>query len=170
MTSPRSTTTKAKPSYVLGLDPGLARFGWAVVETLPSPRLVAAGCITTSSDLATPKRLLQLSTQLNKIIKTHRPAQMVLEEIFFSKNVSTAMAVGQARGIALLSAATVSLRVVELTPTAIKASVTGYGRADKAQVARMVVRLLKLKKAPRYDDTADAMAAALCGTPERMVR
>lgn len=161
-TSRRSTRTK--PRRILGLDPGLGRFGWAVLETKTTPTLIAAGCITTRSGTPNDQRLVAIFSQLKNIMQEFQPGSVALEELFFSKNVSTAMVVGQARGVALLAAAQEKIAVVEYSPTTIKASVTGYGRADKLQISHMILRLLNIKTKPRYDDTVDAMAIAWCGT------
>lgn len=155
---------KPKTKTVLGIDPGLARFGWAIVTISAQPQLIAAGCLTTSSRQSTPERLSALAKKLRSVIREYSPASMSVEELFFSKNVSTAMVVGHARGIALLIAAEHNLPIREFSPTTIKSALTGYGRADKRQVQSMVMRLLGITHKPRYDDTADAMAVAVCGS------
>ena len=153
-----------KTACVFGIDPGLARFGWAAIERQgPRVRLVEAGRLTTPAGQADPIRLHSLYKKFTLLLREFHPSQIVVEKLFFSKNVSTAMAVGQARGIALLAAAEFGIPISEFTPTAIKQAVTGYGRADKRQVQTMITTLLRLKKAPQSDDVADAIAAALCG-------
>lgn len=155
---------------VLGIDPGLARLGWAVVDSSTyQPALVGCGCLETSAGSPTEGRLLKLFRRLNEIIRDYRPTEVAIEKLYFTKNVSTGIAVGQARGIVLLAAAQHRLRVQEFTPTSVKATVTGDGRADKRQMGRMIRLLLKLKRLPQHDDTADAMAIALCAVATNMV-
>ena len=154
---------KAK-SRVLGIDPGLARMGWAMVEQASGrTKLIGCGCLETASHQPDGDRLLALYRQLGKIISRYRPNQVAVEKLYFTTNVSTAMTVGQARGMVLLSAADHRLPVTEFTPTGVKQSVTGDGRADKRQVQRMIKILLHLNRLPRHDDTSDAIAIALCG-------
>ncbi|MBI3572696.1 MAG: crossover junction endodeoxyribonuclease RuvC [Candidatus Kerfeldbacteria bacterium] len=156
------------PRRVLGVDPGLGSFGWAVVtDEHRQPVLVASGCLHTTSQTTTSERLQELYQQLVAIMSRYRPESMAIEELFFSKNVSTAMVVGQARGIGLLAAAKRHLPVQEFTPTRVKLTVTGDGRADKKQVQRMIAMLLSLPRAPKSDDEADAVAVALCGWQTR---
>lgn len=155
---------------VLGLDPGLARLGWAIVEVDKSAgRLVAAGCSTTAAGQPVAKRLDQQFRFIEKLISVHRPTRVALEQVFFTTNVSTAIVTGQVRGVALLAAARAGLPIVEFTPTAIKQAVTGDGRADKRQIQQMVKLLLHLSSVPRNDDTTDAIAIALCGAHTRHV-
>ncbi len=154
---------------VFGLDPGLARCGWAVIDAGSQPRLVAAGCLITPATDPEAVRLARLHRRLGQLVRRYRPKSMAVEKLYFTTNVSTAMAVGQARGIALLAAAEAKLPVQEFPPTTVKRAVTGDGRADKRQLENMVMRLLELDRAPRYDDTVDAMAVALCGLQTRML-
>lgn len=155
---------------ILGIDPGLARLGWAIVATgSRAPVLIGCGCLETAAGKKTEDRLWQLRQRLNDIITEYRPTHLAIEKLFFTKNVSTAMAVGQARGVALLAAAEYKLPVEEFTPTAIKSSVTGDGRADKRQMGRMIQLLLNLQRLPKHDDTADAIAIALCGASMNVV-
>ena len=153
-----------KSRRVFGIDPGIARFGWAAVQQVRERvELVEAGCLTTPVGQPEAKRLSSIYQRLVEIMKEVQPDRVAVEKLFFSKNVSTAMTVGQARGIALLAAAEQGLDVVEYTPTAIKQAVAGYGRADKPQVQRMLKSLLHLSRTPTNDDMADAMAVAVCG-------
>lgn len=155
---------------ILGVDPGVARLGWAIVEGRgSSTKLVGCGCLETTSGTAPEKRLLQLSTRLSAIIREYAPGVVAVEKLFFTKNVTTGIAVGQARGVVLLAAASAGLSLVEFTPTTIKQSVTGDGRADKRQMGRMVQLLLKLRSLPRHDDTTDAIAVALCASATNVV-
>nr|WP_206831748.1 crossover junction endodeoxyribonuclease RuvC [Alicyclobacillus fructus] len=148
---------------ILGVDPGLARLGYGIVERGPgdSLRHVVHGCIETCADTPLPARLKHIFQKLTEICQTHRPDVMVVEELFFSRNATTAFTVGQARGVALLAGAEAGLAVMEYTPMQVKQAVTGYGRAEKRQVQEMVRLLLRLPHLPRPDDAADALAVAI---------
>ena len=149
----------------LGIDPGTAICGYGFVEERGS-RLIAReyGAITTSPKMKMEDRLLKIHTELNDLIKKYQPDVMGVEQLFFNRNVTTAIPVGQARGIVLLAAAENKLELVERTPLQVKQSVTGYGKADKKQVIYMVTKLLGLPKPPSPDDVADALAVAICTT------
>jgi len=147
---------------VLGLDPGTARMGWGVVEGERDPRLVAYGTLTTPAGQPLAGRLYSLFCALREIVARHQPDEAALEELFFARNVRTAFAVGQARGAALVTLAEAGLPVYEYSPLEVKQAVTGYGRAEKAQVQEMVRALLSMEEVPRPDDAADALAVALC--------
>jgi crossover junction endodeoxyribonuclease RuvC len=147
---------------ILGIDPGIARVGWAVIEThAPEPLPISFGCITTEKGETPENRLFQIHTALQLLVHKFTPDCMSVEDLFFATNVTTAIGVGQSRGVILLSAAEAHIPVVSYSPLAVKRAITGDGRADKKQVAAMVVRILKLKKAPLLDDTADALAIAM---------
>lgn len=149
---------------VLGIDPGLTRCGVGVVD-LTGPqqlKLIDVGVIKTDPDLDLDQRLLQLEIELSKWISKHKPDVIAVERVFSQLNVRTAMATGQAAGVALLLAAKSKIKVVMHTPSEVKAAVTGSGRADKKQVAEMVKRLLKLKEIPKPVDSTDALALAIC--------
>lgn len=148
---------------MLGIDPGTAICGWGVVELTRGGRLLAHGygAITTSPKASMPARLLTLADGLEGVIGEHSPEAMGVERLYFGRNVTTAIPVGQARGVVLLTAARHGLEVVERTPGEVKQAVTGYGKATKAQVIAMVTRLLALRKAPSPDDVADALAVAV---------
>jgi len=147
---------------VLGIDPGTAALGWGIVErTGARLRMVDAGCLTTSAGQPMPNRLLAVHALLDELIALHHPDVVAVERIFFSKNAQTAFAVGQARGVVLLAAAQAEVPVLEATPNEVKIAVTGYGRADKDQVARMVAVCLTLDAPPTPDDTSDALAVAI---------
>lgn len=153
-----------KPQRTLGLDPGLARLGWAVIDAAGQESvLIAAGCLTTPPRRPVNERLLTLATALRALIKKYHPKFLSIEQVFFTKNVSTALLTSQVRGMALLIAAESGLAINEFTPTAVKLAVTGDGRADKQQIHQMVKLLLKLQHVPSNDDTTDAIAIALCG-------
>ena len=146
---------------ILGIDPGSAICGYGFVELI-NGQLVAKdfGVITTSPNARMQDRLLKIYTQLDVLIKNFQPQVMGIEKLFFGKNATTAIPVGQARGVVLLCAAQNNLDVIEITPNEVKQSITGYGAADKAQVIYMVTKLLNLAKPPTPDDAADALAIA----------
>jgi crossover junction endodeoxyribonuclease RuvC len=149
---------------VVGIDPGTATTGYGFVRETAGGDLevVDFGVILTPAGLEPEKRLLQLYNQLNELLLLHRPSQSAVEKLFFQRNVTTAIAVGQARGVALLALANNSLAVAEYTPMEIKQAVVGYGGADKNQVQQMMKALLGLADIPRPDDAADALAVAIC--------
>lgn len=148
---------------VLGIDPGTAMTGYGLVERTGSRlRAIDYGCLETPSTMELPQRLLLIQQGIAELIETHRPDLVAVERLFFNKNVQTAFAVGQARGVALLTAAQFGLPVHEYGPHEVKMAVTGYGRAEKAQVQRMVQTVLGLAVLPRPDDAADALAIAIC--------
>jgi crossover junction endodeoxyribonuclease RuvC len=149
---------------VLGVDPGLTRCGIGVIEgSVGKPiTLIGVGVILTSSDLPLERRLLQLETELEEWISAHHPDVIAIERVFSQHNVRTVMGTAQAAGIALLVAARRNIPVMMHTPSEVKAAVTGSGRANKAQVAEMVKRLLNLEVIPKPVDSTDALALAIC--------
>lgn len=147
---------------VLGIDPGTAITGYAVVGQNDGLHAVTYGVIRTPSDLPLAQRLLMIYQELTAVIRLHQPVAVAVEELFFSKNTRTAMSVGQARGIVLLAAAQAGLPVFHYKPAEVKQAVTGYGGASKSQVQEMVRLLLGLEAIPRPDDAADALAIAIC--------
>jgi crossover junction endodeoxyribonuclease RuvC len=150
--------------FVLGVDPGLSRCGYACLESLPrhQVRAVAIGVITTPPTDPLPRRLAELRTELAALIAELHPDVVAVEHVFFQVNVRTAMSVGQASGLALAEAAAAGCEVVQYTPNQVKEAVTGWGGAGKEQVARMVQARLDLPAPPRPADAADAAALALC--------
>ena len=147
---------------VLGIDPGTAALGYGIVESRSGRlRMIDAGCLETRPDASLPQRLLAIHALLDELIALHKPDLVAVERLFFSKNVQTAFAVGQARGVVLLAAAQAEIPVREATPNEVKVAVTGYGKAPKDQVGRMVAVCLSLAEPPRRDDTADALAVAI---------
>ena len=147
---------------VLGIDPGTAALGYGVIErTGSSLRAIDYGAFHTPADMTLPERLLAIHSFLSDLIERHRPALLGVERVFHSRNVQTALAVGHARGVVLLAAAEHGVDVREATPSEVKVGVTGYGSADKAQVATMVATILGLADAPTPDDAADALAIAI---------
>ncbi|WP_322488813.1 crossover junction endodeoxyribonuclease RuvC [Chloroflexus sp.] len=148
---------------VLGIDPGTATMGWGVVEMAGGQlRLIETGALTTPAGMPQPERLLQLYNGLRAIIERLRPNTAAVEELFFGKNVNTALTVGQARGVVLLALAQAGIPVHEYKPLAVKQAVAGYGGADKRQMQEMVRLTLGLTTVPRPDDAADALAIAIC--------
>lgn len=147
---------------VIGIDPGTALMGYGVIEGAHGRhRAVAYGKLETPAGLPAPRRLLHLYEGVQGLIRAHGPDVLAVEELFFGRNVTTAICVGQARGVVLLAAAQAGLPVAEYTPMQVKLAVTGWGRADKAQVQQMVRVRLNLREVPRPDDVADALAVAL---------
>ena len=148
----------------IGIDPGTAITGYGLVRMATDGELflVDYGVVLTSADQTMPERLKCLYKGLNEILTLHNPDCGAVEKLFFQKNVRTAIAVGQARGVALLSLAEYNLSVAEYAPMEIKQAVAGYGGADKNQVQQMVRVLLKMSDIPKPDDAADALAVAIC--------
>lgn len=147
----------------IGIDPGTAIMGWGVVDAHDGRlTLVDVGALTTPAGMPQPERLRMLYDGLRELIARYRPDSAAIEELFFGKNVNTALSVGQARGVALLALAQAGLPVAEYKPLAVKQAVAGYGGADKKQMQEMVRLTLGLAAAPRPDDAADALAVAIC--------
>jgi crossover junction endodeoxyribonuclease RuvC len=147
---------------IMGLDPGFARVGWAIITPIGSTiKPIAFGCIETTKDLNLEHRLKKIYDAILKLMKTHKPDAVAIEDLFFSNNAKTVMGVGQSRGVLLLAAATCHVPVISYSPSAMKRAITGDGKADKKQVEHMIMLTLKLKQAPELDDTADAIAIAM---------
>ncbi len=147
---------------ILGIDPGIARTGWAVVEGSNSKvKAIAYGCIETQASRDTSKRLAAIHKEVLSIIKKYSPETLAIEELFFNTNAKTAFVVGQARGVILLAGEQKLLPNFIYTPLQVKIAITGYGRAEKDQVGKMVKILLNLKEMPKLDDTSDALAVAI---------
>lgn len=148
---------------VLGVDPGTALCGYGIVEEKGDGfTALAYGCVETSKEEPMPRRLDGIFRELSQLVEIYRPSVMCVEKLFFNKNVTTAISVGQARGVCLLVAAQNGLEVFEYTPNEVKLSLTTSGRASKQQVGFMVASLLNLNEVPKPDDTSDALAIALC--------
>ena len=154
----------ANQRTVIGIDPGTAITGYGIIREEPSGDLVwiTHGVITSPSDWSEDQRLLHLYRSLLNVIKDEKPNCCAVEQLFFQKNVKTALKVGQGRGAALIAAAETGLEIGEYSPLAIKQAVVGYGNADKNQVQQMVKVLLGLDDIPRPDDAADALAVGIC--------
>lgn len=148
---------------VLGIDPGTAITGYGVVRVENNKHTVLGfGAIRTEAKQKTAIRLEAIYRELSALIREFQPDCLAIEELFFNKNVGSALAVGQARGVAILAGAHAELPVFEYTPLQVKTAVTGYGRATKDQVAYMVRLLLGLQEVPKPDDVTDALAICLC--------
>jgi crossover junction endodeoxyribonuclease RuvC len=153
---------------VLGIDPGLAITGYGLVDEAGADyRWVASGCIRTGAEVPPALRLAQIFDRTMELIGLYRPRVLALEKLFFSRNVRTALQVGEARGIVILAAARSSLELFEYTPLQVKQAVAGYGRAEKDQVQTMIRLLLCLQASPAVDDEADALAVAICHLQHR---
>ncbi len=150
-------------TLALGIDPGTATTGYGLVRLMPDGELVAVsfGIISTPKDATASARLEMLYDDLRKILKKYKPDTAAVEKLFFSRNVTTAIAVGQARGVVMLSLQQAEIEVFEYTPNEVKQAVAGYGSADKKQVQEMVRALLQLDSIPKPDDAADALAIAI---------
>ncbi len=163
MSEQTETSHPSGTRIALGIDPGTAIVGYAVVIARGSEMsMQVCDVITTPAKMALAQRLQLIYEGLSKIIATYKPQEAAMEELFFAKNARTAMTVGHARGVAMLALANSGLSVAEYTPKQVKQAVTGYGAAGKEQVGEMVRVLLKLSAIPRPDDAADAAAVAIC--------
>lgn len=148
---------------ILGIDPGLAIVGWAVLDSNRGQlQPVAFGAITTPAHTSVESRLHTIKTDLESVIEKYHPDEMAIEELFFNTNITTGITVAEARGVILCTAHDKGLKISEYTPLQVKQAVVGYGKAEKHQVIAMVTSILKLKKPPKPDDTADAVAIAIC--------
>jgi len=156
---------------ILGIDPGLATVGFGIIKKVKDKKaeVVDYGCILTTPDLCPGDRLKIIHNELNKLIKKYQPQVMAVEKLFFFKNLKTAMPVSQAKGVILLAAAKKKIHVYEFTPLQMKMAITGYGKAEKKQVQKMIQTMLNLEEKPkdknkRKDDATDALGIALCYT------
>lgn len=159
---------------ILGFDPGLATTGFGVIKSKKKDSkkfsLIDYGCILTKPGIPTGERLKKIYSEVGKLIKKHRPNIISIENIYFFKNLKTAMPVSQAKGVILLAAAKKNVPVYEITPLQVKMAIVGYGRADKKQVQKMVEIILELKKPIKSDDAADALGVAICGALKSCLR
>jgi len=148
---------------ILGIDPGYAIVGWGILDYQGNKfRVLDYGAITTDASMEMYARFQSIHNDLNRIIELYQPEAMAIEELFFNSNRSTAINVAQARGVLLLSALNHNVPIFEYTPLQVKQAVAGYGRAEKQQVQQMTKMLLNLESVPKPDDTADALAIAIC--------
>jgi crossover junction endodeoxyribonuclease RuvC len=153
---------------ILGIDPGIARVGYGIIRVFPAKKsfkekikFIDCGVIETDKKTETGKRLLILEKEIIKLLKQHKPEKVILEKLFFFKNQKTAIEVSQAIGVIKLAIARKKIPIIEFTPLQVKMMITGYGQAQKQQVQEMVVKILNLKKPPKLDDAADALALAI---------
>lgn len=148
---------------ILGIDPGVAIVGFGLIESeRGSVRMLQYGAVTTPAGLPLATRLMQIENDMTELIRQLKPDEIAIEELFFSKNITTGIAVAHGRGVILCTAERLCVPIYEYTPMQVKQAVVGYGLADKKQVMDMTKRLLKLKAVPRPDDAADALAIAIC--------
>ena len=148
---------------ILGIDPGLAIVGWGIIESSGGKiRPIAYGSITTPAHTDIEERLLMIQNDLEALINKYRPDEMAVEELFFNTNITTGIAVAEARGVIICTAHKLGVKISEYTPLQVKQAVVGYGKAEKRQVIAMVTALLGLPKPPKPDDVADAVAIAIC--------
>jgi crossover junction endodeoxyribonuclease RuvC len=154
---------------ILGIDPGFGRTGWGVIEEARgSLKMIDYGCIETKNGEDFSERLDVLYEEIREKIKKFKPDLIAVEELFFYKNITTAIKVSHARGVILLAAKRARARIEEFTPLQVKQAVSGYGGADKKQVQQMVRVLLNLKEIPKPDDAADALAIAICAAGNKI--
>lgn len=148
---------------ILGIDPGIAIVGFGLIESnRGSVRMLQYGAVTTEAGLPLATRLVQIENDMTALIAQLKPDEIAVEELFFSKNITTGIAVAHGRGVILCTAERLGVPIFEYTPMQVKQAVAGYGLADKKQVMDMTKRLLKLKAVPKPDDAADALAIAIC--------
>ena len=148
---------------ILGIDPGIAIVGFGLIESnRGSVRMLQYGAVTTEAGLPLATRLVQIENDMTSLIAQLKPDEIAVEELFFSKNITTGIAVAHGRGVILCTAERLGVPIFEYTPMQVKQAVAGYGLADKKQVMDMTKRLLKLKAVPKPDDAADALAIAIC--------
>ncbi|MBE6576690.1 MAG: crossover junction endodeoxyribonuclease RuvC [Ruminococcaceae bacterium] len=148
---------------ILGIDPGLAIVGWGVVDYSGSHfKVLGYGSIDTPAGMPTEERLCLIFDGIKELIKQYHPQHLAVEELFFNTNITTGIRVAEARGVIIMCAKKMGVEIFEYTPLQVKQAVVGYGRAEKKQVITMVTMLLGLQKPPKPDDTADALAIAIC--------
>lgn len=147
---------------IIGIDPGFARTGWGIIDKQDGRlKMLGYGCLETDPGLSAAVRLLFIFREINRLIDEYKPDIAGLEKLFFNTNVMTAMGVGEARGTVMTALARMGIKIEEFTPLQVKQAVTGYGRAEKKQMQKMVKALLHLNKVPKPDDAADALAVAI---------
>jgi len=147
---------------ILGIDPGTATTGYGLIDTEGQLRVVKYGCIHTSSSQKMVDRLKTIYREVKKIVQRFYPEEIAIEQVFFNQNTRTAISVSQARGVIMLAASCKGAKIFSYTPLEVKQAVTGYGKAKKGQVQRMVKKLLNLPEVPTSNDAADAIAIAVC--------
>lgn len=157
---------------ILGIDPGIAITGYGIIKAGKNNQLsmIEYGCIRTSKKDEHSQKLLKIYTDLSKILKKHKPDKIAIENIYFAKNVKTAMKVCEARGVAVLASSQRMAQIFEFTPLQVKQALTGYGHAAKVQIQKMVKLILKLRNIPNPDDAADALAIAICCAQTKTIK
>lgn len=158
---------------ILGIDPGLATTGYGIINLQTANgrlQIVDYGCVRTSAKLFFADRLKIIYSEIEQLVKKYQPDKIAIEKIFFAKNVKTAMQVGEARGVITLAAVQNNLSILEFTPLQVKQALTGYGRASKEQIQKMVKAILNLREIPRPDDAADALAIAITGANTKIYK
>ncbi len=150
---------------ILGIDPGFGRVGYGIIEESgrENYNVLEYGCVETNSKELFVQRLMHIEKECIALLEKYKPDVVAIEQLFFTKNITTGIKVSEARGVIQLTAAKAGVQIVEFTPTQIKSIIAGHGKADKKQMQRMVQMLLRLKEMPKQDDAADALAVALCG-------
>lgn len=156
---------------ILGIDPGIADTGYGFIRVKGGNlECLDYGSIKTPAGQPLPERLLSLYLELRLLLEKYRPQLAAVEQLFFNKNVRTALIVGQARGVALLAISQQGIPLLDFTPAQVKQAVSAYGQASKLQIQKMVKLILKLEEIPKPDDAADALAVAICGANQRQLR
>jgi len=155
---------------ILGIDPGTAATGYGILTINRSPQVTKYGCIYTSADKKMPDRLKIIYQRVSDLIQQYHPHEVAMEQVYFSKNSKTALSIGQARGVVMLTTSLAGIKIFDYTPLEIKQAIVGYGRAEKQQVQHMLRDLLHLTQIPYPDDAADALAVALCHYYSRKLR
>ncbi len=157
-------STQMQSKVILGIDPGYGRCGFGLIEEDGRDwKCITHGVITTSKDNCHPQRLREIADDVRSIIAKYQPSVLVIEELFFAKNTTTALKVAEVRGVIMMLANEAGMEVVQVKPNEVKLAITGYGRADKKQVQEMVSTIFGFKVVPQPDDAADALAVAWCG-------
>lgn len=147
---------------IIGIDPGIGKIGWGVIRNEKGQQeIIKYGCLETSSKLPEEQRLVEIEEFFSELLKKYQPTAVAIEQLFFASNVKTAFAVGQARGVLVLTVTKAKVPFTSYTPLQVKLAISGYGKADKKQVQFMVKTLLHLNQIPKPDDAADALAIAL---------
>ncbi|HCU70740.1 MAG TPA: crossover junction endodeoxyribonuclease RuvC [Candidatus Moranbacteria bacterium] len=166
----KKLTTQVSGVRVLGIDPGTATVGWAIIEEINGVLCpIAFGHISTEKDKSEENRLCEISCDIQNIIEKYKPQEAAVEQLFFFKNKKTIISIGQSRGAILLTLEQKNVSISSYTPLQVKQSVTGYGKAEKRQIQLMVKSILKLKSIPKPDDVADAIAVAICHINSRKI-
>ena len=156
---------------ILGIDPGTATTGWAIIDSQNNKtKAIAYGHIQTHKDTPSTKRLKEIANDITELVKKYHPEESAVEDLFFFKNVKTVMTVSQARGAILLTLEQQNVKIAEYTPLQVKQAITGYGRADKKQIQETIKTIFNLKEIPKPDDTADALAVAFCHASSRIFK